>query len=41
MDYCKYDMLGATLNPFDASLAVATLCLLRYPTAVTDSSNGA
>ncbi|WP_319778711.1 hypothetical protein [Maridesulfovibrio sp.] len=31
MDYCKYDMLGATLNPFDASLAVATLCLLRYP----------
>ncbi|WP_320170749.1 hypothetical protein [Maridesulfovibrio sp.] len=31
MDYCRYDMLGSTLNPFDASLAVATLCLLRYP----------
>lgn len=31
INYCKYDMLGATLNPFDASLAVATLCLLRYP----------
>lgn len=31
INYCKYDMLGATLNPFDASLAVATLSLLRYP----------
>lgn len=30
IDYCKYDLLGSTLNPFDASLAVATLCLLRY-----------
>ncbi|WP_027177982.1 hypothetical protein [Maridesulfovibrio bastinii] len=30
IDYCRFDMLGATLNPFDASLAVATLCLLRY-----------
>ncbi|WP_291326433.1 hypothetical protein [Desulfovibrio sp. UCD-KL4C] len=32
INYCKYDMLGATLNPFDASLAVATLCLLQYGT---------
>lgn len=30
IDYCKHDLLGATLNPFDASLAVSTLCLLRY-----------
>ncbi|CCO25440.1 hypothetical protein [Maridesulfovibrio hydrothermalis] len=30
INYCKFDMLGSTLNPFDASLAVATLSLLRY-----------
>lgn len=30
IDYCINDMLGKTLNPFDASLAVSTLCLLRY-----------
>ena len=30
IEYCKNDILGKTVNAFDASLAVAALVLLRY-----------
>lgn len=31
IDYVRNDMTGRTLNPFDASLAISALVLLRYP----------
>ena len=31
IEYVRDDMIGATLNPFDASLAISALVLLRYP----------
>ncbi len=30
LDYCRNELISATLNPFDASLAVAALVLLQY-----------
>lgn len=32
LDYCKNDLLGYTLNAFDAALAVSALVLLRHET---------
>jgi len=31
IDYVRGDMIGRTLNPFDAALAISALVLLRYP----------